>query len=409
MRIAFAILALSLLLFPLGAKAHDYYVSPAGSDQHSGAKDAPWLTIAHAVRHVEPGDQIIVRAGTYAGGVVIETSGTPHAWITLRAYPGEHVVLQGAGHEEDVYFYNSAMRPAYWKLEGLDLTGGDDYVVKIDVPDVQLIGNNLHASHDDIVKMVRTASHILVENNRIHDNAARPGANAQGIDIVGANDVLVRGNVVYRIPSLGMFAKGGAHNVVFSHNIVRQVADRGIQLGQSTGKQFMRPGDTYETYNCVVRRNTIIDAGSACLGTASSLNPKIYDNYCDNVAQRETAGIFVSNESELGQAGTNVSIHNNVIILGGDRPAVEIAPHAMTNDHSLRIDHNLYWAPGGPSAVGFSWSRAANEGQPSVYSLPLSRWTELTGLDRHSEVAAPTVALERRILGFSPPDQLAAR
>lgn len=330
---------------------------------------------------------------------MIDRPGTPHHWITLSAYHGAKVTVLGRGHEDDLYFYHNGFPPLYWRVEGLDLVGGNEYVVKIDVPDVQLIGNNLHGSHNDIVKLVHTAANIVIERNRIHNNDAKDGANAQGVDIVGASNVLVAYNRVYDIPSIGMYAKGNASHVVFEHNVLDHIYSRGIMLGQSTGLQFLIPGRTYESYDSVIRDNVIAHTGGACLATASSWKPRIYDNFCRDVATRNTAGIFVSNESELGQAGTDVDIHNNVVILGGTRPAVEIAPNAMTSDHTLHIDHNLYWSPKGAKGIRFSWVRGLGEHKTSFYFVPFSKWKHLTGLDRNSTVAPPTLALEQRVLG----------
>lgn len=381
------------------AHARNIFLSPKGSDHNSGTLGAPWRTLAYAIAHVRPGDHIWLERGTYAGGVVIDRPGTSHHWITLAPYHRAKVTVQGRGHEDDIYFYRNSFLPLYWRVEGLDLVGGNEYVVKIDVPDVQLIGNDLHGSHNDIVKLVHTAANVVIEHNRIHNNDAKDGANAQGVDIVGASNVLVAYNRVYDIPSIGMYAKGNASHVVFEHNVLDHIYSRGIMLGQSTGLRFLIPGRTYESYNSVIRDNVIVHTGGACLATASSWRPRIYDNFCQDVATRNTAGIFVSNESELGQAGTDVDIHNNVVIVGGARPAVEVAPNAMTNDDTLHIDHNLYWSPKGAEGVRFSWARGLGEHKASFYFVPFSKWRNLTGLDRNSMVAPPTLTLERRILG----------
>jgi len=397
--IAMAVLCLGLFAAPV-ANAENYYVAPHGSDRNSGSLAAPWRTISQAVHRVQPGDHIWLLKGTYQGGVVIDRAGRPDQWITLEAYHHQKVIVKGQGHENDLYFYNDGFAPLYWEVKGLDLEGGNEYVVKIDVPDVRIIGNDLHGSHDDIVKMVRTAANIVLAHNQIHDNDARDGANAQGVDIVGASNVLVAYNHVYNIPSIGMYAKGNASHVIFEHNVLDHIYDRGIMLGQSTGKQFLFPGRTYESYDSVIRDNVIRHTGSACLSTSSSLRPQIYDNFCDDVAIHSTAGIFVSNESELRQGGTDVDIHNNVIILGGNRPAIQIAPNAMSDDRTLHINNNLYWSKRGTRAVGFSWDRGLGEDKPSFYFVTFAKWQRLTGLDRSSTVAPPTLALRREILGF---------
>ena len=47
-----------------------YYVAMNGSDLNDGSAGSPWKTISHAVRSYQqtglnPGDEVIVRPGTY--------------------------------------------------------------------------------------------------------------------------------------------------------------------------------------------------------------------------------------------------------------------------------------------------------------------------------------------------------
>jgi hypothetical protein len=44
-----------------------FYVSNLGNDTLDGSIGAPWATLQRAAEVVNPGDTVIVRAGTYAG------------------------------------------------------------------------------------------------------------------------------------------------------------------------------------------------------------------------------------------------------------------------------------------------------------------------------------------------------
>ncbi|MCD6499814.1 MAG: right-handed parallel beta-helix repeat-containing protein [Deltaproteobacteria bacterium] len=82
-----------------------YYIAPDGDDDADGSENAPWATFAHANRVVTPGDLVLVRGGTYyeyvslggldenPNGYCIGTEDQPIVW---RAYPGEHVIFDGA-------------------------------------------------------------------------------------------------------------------------------------------------------------------------------------------------------------------------------------------------------------------------------------------------------------------------
>lgn len=372
--------------------ATTYYVATDGSDMNSGRSlKSPFKTIKRAISAVNAGDTIAVRGGTYPGGLVIGVPGTEKAWITLKAYNKEKVVIDARGSSYAIYFYHDNFAPMYWTMDGIEARGGE-YVIKVDTPYVKLLNNNFHGAKGDIVKLVKTAHHVVLKGNEIHHNDAPNGANAQGIDIVGSNDAYIAHNYVHDIASIGMYAKGGATNVVFEHNRVENIAQRGIMLGQSTDKELIDPKRPYETYDSVIRNNTVKNTGSACLATASSYNVKIYENTCTQAATQAHGAIFISNESELEQPGTNIEIRDNVIVADGKRPTIYIGTNALTDDRTLKIDGNRYWTAQGPEAVKFVWERGDNERSasfPSLWSADLKKWRRVTGLDKSSVLAAP--------------------
>lgn len=72
-------------------------VAVNGDDTAAGTLDHPLRTIQKAVDKAKPGDVIAVRGGTYAltDNITIATSGTASQPITLAAYQGERVVVDG--------------------------------------------------------------------------------------------------------------------------------------------------------------------------------------------------------------------------------------------------------------------------------------------------------------------------
>lgn len=395
-----------LMLFAIAGAAHaqTYYVDTHGHDRNDGRSlGSPFRTLDRAVSAVGPGDTIAVRGGTYKAGISIHRRGRPGAWITLEPYHHEHVILDGTGSQVALYFYRGDKQPMYWVVKGLEIRGGNDYVVKIDVPRVNLIDNNLHGSKADIVKLVRGADDVQIIGNDIHHPDAPDGSNAQGVDIVGANRTLIAKNYVHDIPSIALYSKGNATGTIFENNRVENVYERGIMLGQRTGKQFLDPHKPYETYDGIIRNNLIRHTGGACLATASSMNVQIYHNLCEDVASKFNGAIFISNESVLHQPGTNISIHDNLIVnADGNRPVVQIAADALTSDKTLHLNNNVYWSKAGPQKVTFTWERGSDEKSrvPSFYVVPFSQWTRLTGFDRQSVVSDPMKMKKAVITGF---------
>ena len=80
------------------ASAAEYQVSPQGSSSGNGSESSPW-DLSTALAHpssVRPGDTIWLRGGTYRGAFTSSLRGDSGAPVTVRAYPGERVTLDGA-------------------------------------------------------------------------------------------------------------------------------------------------------------------------------------------------------------------------------------------------------------------------------------------------------------------------
>ncbi|MDQ7075425.1 MAG: metallophosphoesterase [Gammaproteobacteria bacterium] len=363
-----------------------YYVSPKGDDDNEGRTlQTPLRSLKEAVSRVLPGETIFLREGRYKG-VSIKRPGRADAWINLRAFGNESVVIEAQGRTQALYFYNDDFKPMYWSVEGLEVVGGKHYVVKIDTPFVHLIRNKLHGSKRDIVKLVHTADDVVIYGNEIYSPDAKLGANAQGVDIVGAARTWVARNVVHDIPSIGMYAKGNARDTVFEGNLLRNIYERGIMLGQSTDAERLRDGN-FESYDGIIRNNVIINTGEACLASASSSGVLIYNNSCYNASTRAHGAIFLSNESEVGQAGENITIKNNIVHVSSakGRPAVKISSNALVDPKTLELDNNLYWTDKG-AKLRFNWE------QHGLEKVSLKRWQQKTGFDLNSEIKDPLFA-----------------
>src|SRR5262249_8647071 len=73
-----------------------HFVDPAkGKDDAAGSEKAPWRTINHALKQLSPGDTLYLRGGTYREHVYCAVAGKPDSPITIRAYPGERVIVDG--------------------------------------------------------------------------------------------------------------------------------------------------------------------------------------------------------------------------------------------------------------------------------------------------------------------------
>jgi hypothetical protein len=78
-------------------KGPGYYVDPVtGDDNHPGTIAKPWKSINYALTELSPGDTLYLRQGIYFENVTCRVVGTQKVPITIRACPGERVIIDGS-------------------------------------------------------------------------------------------------------------------------------------------------------------------------------------------------------------------------------------------------------------------------------------------------------------------------
>src|SRR5688572_24281848 len=98
MRLKKAVAVVTFLLAGASADAATWYVSTSGNDANSGSLSSPLRTVKQGVSKLVPGDQLLVRGGTYNESVSIWNKyGSAAAPIVIKAYPNETPVIDGSG------------------------------------------------------------------------------------------------------------------------------------------------------------------------------------------------------------------------------------------------------------------------------------------------------------------------
>ncbi|MFI6436496.1 right-handed parallel beta-helix repeat-containing protein [Streptomyces sp. NPDC050759] len=128
--------ALALPVTEASAAPTTLIVATNGNDSAPGTLAQPLRTVQRAVDLAKPGDTIAVRAGTYAltDNITIAGSGTASQPISLGAYQGERVVIDGeqlaASHTPVGGSIPRAERGAihqeasYWRISDLEIVNG---------------------------------------------------------------------------------------------------------------------------------------------------------------------------------------------------------------------------------------------------------------------------------------------
>ena len=340
--------------------ANGIYVSPDGNDAvATGSFDAPYFSINTALAAAQPGDTIILRGGTYREGVNVRIR-MPN--ITIKSAKGEWVIIDlttcdsGADEDSGVYF---DVDSSGGKLQCVEVMGGfyavcmetkwnwggdDDWVAASDIIIEDCI---LHDSKYDVVKIKPNCDNITIRYNEIYHSGRaeidNPSwlygeANAEGIDNVNGDNMVVQYNYIHDIGGNGIYAKGGATDALIENNIVERTCGAGIMIGFDTSPEYFDTDvnpEYYENIRGIVRNNLIIDTGWEGIGLYGSKDAQIYNNTLVNVdsgpGQYHSAIYFGLTyqdwEDYAGRpASVNPNIHHNIVCQPSDvvRPMIEI-------------------------------------------------------------------------------------
>jgi parallel beta-helix repeat protein len=202
------------------------YVSPSGSDSDAGTHAAPWRTIQKALDSLRSGETAVVRSGVYRESLVMRRAGTPAAPITVRAYPGETVVVRPAGAGEMDYPLRITSGAAYFRFRGFVVEGApldstvNVYVAAQDRPyphDIEISDCEIRRSTGTGLLAEPNSRRVSVLRNVVHDNGDGSEQH-QGIYFQGKDGVIAR-NVVYGQPNgFGIQVRAGANGVLVANN-----------------------------------------------------------------------------------------------------------------------------------------------------------------------------------------------
>lgn len=325
-------ISLVLTYMSVPAFCATYYVSTTGYDGYIGSKEYPWLSPSKAAGVAVAGDIVLFEDGIYNidGQIRFSKKGTSTSPITFKSVNKHGAVIQGpltSGNGEaflSIGVYSGAWlkhQEMYLVFDGLDLSGGLRHTIQ-SAGGGQLVIKNckIHDSGNDPIKINSGADYVLIENNEIYNSGRNESncevndCNSDGIDITSSDYVTVRNNHVHDIASWGIYTKKGSENSIIENNLIHDVLEGGIGLGEST-----------VTYNAIARNNILYNIKLSCLQFAGAKESKFYNNTCYNVSTSEGsnwAGMRVAPAQHTAGArlgddkySRNVEFYNNIIVL----------------------------------------------------------------------------------------------
>jgi len=222
------------------------HVSPTGDDTGPGTRERPWRTIEHAAQAAQPGDTVLLHAGTYrpVAPIGIRTGGAPGAWTSFAAAPGEEPVVDASAirpanlREASDRGAIEIVGPSYVRLIGLDVRDSYQFGILVRGP----------SHHVDVVdcKVSRTfapgigawnAEHLRIvgcevtgansQRMRLYGDARRECPH-EAISIAGVRRFEAAWNHVHHCEKEGIDVKEVSAHGVVHHNYVHDMPRQGL-------------------------------------------------------------------------------------------------------------------------------------------------------------------------------------
>jgi hypothetical protein len=347
----------------------------------------------------QAGDRVHIVAGTYFD--CLNFDGAQGTAANPIAFVGEGDVRIVCTNGEAV----SGNGVAYIVIQHLQVLAS-----AMDANAIHIDGNSNHilitqcevagvGAGGDCIKVNQTDD-VQILDNDVH-NADNSMGSAQGIDLVAVHRALIRGNHVHDIAdSQGIFAKGGASDIVIERNLVERITSNmsdaiGIVLGGVTDRPYFIPTNAeYEATRTMARNNVIIGADGAGIGAQGCHDCTIVGNTLWNCGRQGYAIQLGQGATgmDAGGDGTSVCVDIRVIdnLVGNPygtmrAPIQAEAPHRA----GLSLGYNWWW--NGPSNDVFDPGYNADVGvtEPHSHSDEDPQVIDPDQFDLHLEPSSP--------------------
>lgn len=277
-----------------------YYVdqdhASAADNPTNGAVGSPFLTIDYALTRVGAGSTVYIKESTgvygIGTGIYIRAdtgypSGTSTQRITLRNYPGQTPMLEGAGDSGRIAFDNVS----YWTVEGLNISRLNNMLaIRNGSHNIIVTNCVIHDSGGQLVHVFGNAHDVTFQNNRLYNGGSIGTDNGEAFYIGthgGGTDqtynVIIRSNHINGMKHEGIEFKHDTHDCIAEGNVLTNCVAN-FDFGKWSITTF--PTVSYGSNpNHIIRSNIIQSV--AAVGTGAAMNigtgTKVYNNIIYNV------------------------------------------------------------------------------------------------------------------------------
>lgn len=411
----------------VGSLSGKVYVSPTGSDANDGSEAKPFKTIQKAADEADPTKsiEIILRGGTHESKEIkFRTSN-----ITLRSYPNEWAIIKAVTNVEDVTNCIWFREPGTENitLENLEIIGGYYYGIKFEsdwdddrkvpfdkkkgIAKVKILNCKIHDTGRDCIKIAPGCKDIQVLNCEIYRSgvgiANVSAQNAEGIDNVNADNMVVRNCYFHDIATNGLYAKGGAKDCVFEQNLLINMGEGGLVAGYlDTDNEWFNTTTNptyYESINIIIRNNIVVNAKREGIGLYAAIGAQVYNNTLVNVANDEGSTALMISRGEIYGTPTgdkypkckDLKISNNIFVQSASAKG-QMARLRGIPDGTNDLSNNFYYKP---NTLLFRIDKA--EGDYTSFE-GFTNWKTQSKFDATSTNADPKLDAQHHLTANSP-------
>ncbi|TWF79020.1 uncharacterized protein DUF1565 [Pseudonocardia hierapolitana] len=219
-----------------------------GDDAAEGTAAAPLRTIDAAAGRAQPGDTILVRAGTYEGDVRTAASGTESQRITFIAESPDTRIV-GVGGTDGAWENEGA----YVDIVGFDITGPNADGLYNKGSQARLMRNRVHGIAGNCI-YVQNEDYSVTDVDVLSNVTFDCGEDKldHGIYVTHRGG-RVANNISYGNTGYGIQCWHACNSLAIVNNLVFNNPEGGIVVGADD--------DEYETGNSLIANNIVVDNG----------------------------------------------------------------------------------------------------------------------------------------------------
>jgi hypothetical protein len=423
-------LLLALMLSPASPAraASTIYVSTAGNDTSGdGSLANPFRTIGHALTIAASGDEIVLRgAPGVVNNIYAESIRIQQPNITIRSQSGEWAIIQCPTNDANIgQCVRFDVDSDGSRLQRVEVIGGYYYGIKLETKwdwgdpndrsgasNILLEDVKVHDTARDAIKITPGCDDVTIRRAEIFNTGIRDSSNAEGIDNVNGDRMIVQDSYLHDIATNGIYFKGGSTDTLIERNRIERTGGAGILVGFDTSPEFfdltVNP-QYYESIRGVVRNNIIRNTQYAGIGLYAAKDAQIWNNTLIDTAQTGHSPIYfgVTYQDWDPHAGrppsVNPILRNNLVYQSSNLPT-ECVFIRYSNDLGglsalagmPAMDYNLYFHDG--SNCQFTDQRPTSPLDHGTFS----QWQSHISGESHSLTSAPQLTADGHLQAGSP-------